>query len=125
MYPDDETHIAYRMGRRQVARLVRSNELTDRLTLPEETRWFIEPDEDGETGQLQVLQPPEDSLKPGEVRLSIEAAGLNFWDILRSIGAIDEGLLGEEVCGRVVEVGSDVHSVSVGDRVVALTFGRL
>lgn len=123
MYPDDETHIAYRMGMRQVARLVRSDELTDRLTLPEESGWFLEPDADGEIGQMQVLELPHDSLGPREVRLSIEAAGLNFWDVLYSIGAIDEGLLGEEVCGHVLEVGADVHSVEVGDRVVALTFG--
>ena len=123
MYPDDETHIAYRMGMRQVARLVRSDELTDRLTLPEESGWFLEPDADGEIGQMQVLELPHDSLGPREVRLSIEAAGLNFWDVLYSIGAIDEGLLGEEICGHVLEVGADVHSVEVGDRVVALTFG--
>ena len=48
---------------------------------------------------------------------------MNFWDVLYSIGAIDEGLLGEEVCGRILEVGADVDSVKVGDRVVALTFG--
>ena len=123
MYPDDETHIAYRTGSRQVARLVRADELRDRLTLPEESSWFLEPDADGEIGQMQVLEPSHDSLGPREVRLSIEAAGLNFWDVLYSIGAIDEGLLGEEVCGHVLEVGADVDSVKVGDRVVALTFG--
>ncbi len=123
MYPDDETHIAYRMGSRQVARLVRAGELRDRLTLPEESRWFLEPDENGEIGQMQVLEPSHNSLEPREVRLSIEAAGLNFWDVLYSIGALDEGLLGEEVCGHVLEVGADVDSVRVGDRVVALTFG--
>ena len=123
MYPDDETHIAYRMGRRQSARLVRASELGDRTTLPEDSLWFLEPDSDGEMGQMQVLELSHASLEPREVRLSIEAAGINFWDVLRSIGAIDEGLMGEEVCGRVLEVGADVHSVKVGDRVAALTFG--
>ena len=122
MYPDDETHIAYRMGRRQLARLIRASDQGDRATLPEEPLWFLDPDPDGEMGQMQVIELPHEPLGPRDVRLSIEAAGVNFWDVMRSIGAIDEGLMGEEVCGRVLEVGADVHSVKEGDRVVALTY---
>ena len=123
MYPDSETHIAYRLGLRQAARLVRTGADTERLTLPEGARWFLEPDAGGALEGLDVLDVPERSLEPGEVRVAVEAAGLNFWDVFRSLGLIDEGILGGELCGHVLEVGSDVTSVSVGERVVALAFG--
>ncbi len=123
MYPDSETHIAYRLGFRRVARLVRAGADTEQLTLPEGSRWFLEPDASGALEELQVLDSPERSLEPREVRVAVEASGLNFWDVFRSLGLIDEGVLGGETCGHVLEVGSDVTSVSVGDRVVALAFG--
>ena len=123
MYPDAETHLAYRLGLRQAARLVRAGAATERLSIPEDSRWFLEPDDGGALEGLQVLDTPERPLESREVRVAVEAAGLNFWDVFRAIGIIDEGLLGGEVCGRVVEVGSEVSSVSVGDRVVALAFG--
>ena len=123
MYPDSETHIAYRLGLRQAARLVRTGADTEKLTLPEGSRWFLEPDAGGALEGLQVLDSPERSLEPREVRVAVEASGLNFWDLFRALGLIDEGILGGEMCGHVLEVGSDVTSVSVGDRVVALAFG--
>ena len=123
MYPDSETHIAYRLGFRRAARLVRAGADTEQLTLPEGSRWFLEPDAGGALEELQVLDSPERSLEPREVRVAVEASGLNFWDVFRSLGLIDEGVLGGETCGHVIEVGSDVTSVSVGDRVVALAFG--
>ena len=123
MYPDSETHIAYRLGFRQAARLVRAGAESERLTLPEGSRWFLEPDEGGALEELQVLDAPERPLEPWEVRVSVDASGLNFLSVFRSLGLVQEGLLGEELCGHVVEVGSDVTEVSVGDRVVALAFG--
>ena len=36
LYPDSENHIAYRSGRRQVARLVRAGDGPERLAFPEE-----------------------------------------------------------------------------------------
>ena len=49
--------------------------------------------------------------------------GSTSGDVFRSIGFIDEGLLGGEMCGRVLEVGSDVSRVAPGDRIVGLAFG--
>ena len=123
MYPDAETHLAYRLGLRQAARLVRAGSGSERMTMPDDSRWFLEPDASGALEGLQVLDAPEHLLEPKEVRASVEASGLNFWDVFRAINIIDEGILGGEMCGRVVEVGSEVSSVAVGDRVVALAFG--
>ncbi len=121
LYPDAETHIAHRFGRRQGARLVRAAAVTDRLALPEEPGWMLEPDAGGSLDAIQVVPEPRQPLKPGEVRAAIEAFGLNFRDVFIAIGLVDD-FMGGEFCGRVLEVGDGVSSVAVGDRVVGMTF---
>ncbi len=123
LYPDTETHVAYRGGFRRAARLVRSEEGAERLTLPEGTQWLLEPDPRGALERMHVQPMPVRPLDSREVRVAVEATGLNFWDVFRSIGFIEEGLLGGEMCGHILEVGSDVSTVTVGDRVVGLAFG--
>ena len=123
LYPDPENHIAYRSGRRQAARLVRASAGPERLTLPEEPEWVLAPDPAGVFDRPYVQPLPARPLEPREVRVAVEAAGLNFWDVFRSLGFIEEGLLGREMCGRILEVGSEVSTVSVGDPVVGLGFG--
>ena len=120
LYPDAENQIVHRGDRRRVARLVRAGEGVERLTLPEEPDWLLGVDEDGALSGLQAPSPP---LEPREVRLGIEAAGLNFWDVFAALGLIDEKFLGTEMCGHILEVGSGVSSVSVGDRVVGVKRG--
>ncbi len=123
LFPDPENHIAYRRERRQVARLVRTGAGAARLALPEDADWVLAPDEGGaiETLQVQPLEPR--ALEPNEVRVAVDACGLNFLDVFRSMGLVEEGLLGEEFCGRVVEAGCDVTTVSLGDRVAGFAFG--
>ena len=123
LYPDPENHIAYRFERRQVARLVRVGAGPERLSLPEEADWALAPDPGGVFEKPYVQPLPAPPLKPREVRVSVEASGLNFWDVFRSLGFIPEGNLGREMCGHVLEVGSDVSTVSIGDHVVGLGFG--
>ena len=123
LYPDQENHIAHRYGRRVVARLVRAGTDTERLTLPEQPGWVLAPDPEGIFDKPYVKPLPEHSLEPKEVRVAVEAAGLNFWDVFRSLGFIEEENLGKEMCGHVLDVGSEVSTVSVGDHVVGLGFG--
>ena len=123
LYPDGEDHIAYRSGRRLTARLVRPDAVTGRLELPEESSWVLEPDTDGVFDRPQIKLLPTRSLQSREVRVAVEAAGLNFWDVFRSLGFIEEGDLGREMCGHVVDVGSDVSTAEIGDHVVGLGFG--
>ena len=123
LYPDPENHIAYRSGRRRVARLVRTDAGVERLALPEEPEWALAPDPAGVFERPYVMPLPARPLEPREVRVAVEAAGLNFWDVFRSLGFIEEGNLGREMCGRVVDVGSEVSAVSIGDPVVGLGFG--
>ncbi len=123
MYPDSEDHIAHRRGRRLAARLVRDGASAERLDLPEEPDWVLAPDPDGIFEKPFVQALPERSLEPDEVRVQVEAAGLNFWDVFRSLGFIEEGMLGREMCGYVLEAGSGVSHVKAGDHVVGMGFG--
>ncbi|MDE2806451.1 MAG: SDR family NAD(P)-dependent oxidoreductase [Gemmatimonadota bacterium] len=123
MYPDSENHIVFRSGRRQVARLVRTGDGAERLTLPDDSEWVLAPDPAGVFDRPYVQPLPARALEPREVRVAVAAAGLNFWDVFRSLGFIEEGLLGREMCGHILDIGSEVTTVSVGDQVVGLGFG--
>ncbi len=59
---------------------------------------------------------------PGEVRIAVEACGLNFADLLMSRGKYQERpeppvTLGMEMAGRVETLGAGVERLAVGDRV--------
>ena len=123
LFPDSENHIAHRGGRRQVARLIRTGAGAARLALPEEADWVLAPDEGGAIESLQVQPLAARALKPNEVRVEVDACGLNFLDVFRAMGLVEEGLLGEELCGRIVDTGPDVTTVSPGDRVAGFAFG--
>ncbi len=125
MFPDQESQVAYRYGNRLASRLVRSEAARTRLDLPEDSNWRLMP---GDEGVLDGLHPELTSytpLEPGQVRVAVEAAGVNFLDVLLSIGMVTSSdlVLGEEFCGRIVEVGAGVTRFSVGDRVVGMGFG--
>ena len=121
LHPDAETHVAYRFGRRQAARLVRAAAVAERLTLPEEPGWTLEPDAGGSLDAIRVAPDPQRPLEPGQVRAAIEAFGLNFRDVFIAIGLVDD-FMGGEFCGRVLEVGEGVTGFAAGDRVVGMTF---
>ena len=54
----------------------------------------------------------------------MEAAGLNFSDVLISVGAVEmDPMLGDEFCGQVTEVAPDVAEFKIGDRVLGLGIG--
>ncbi len=124
LFPDPETHIAYRHGIRQVARLIRGGTERTRLTLPNKVSWRLAPDASGSLEQLQVEPTGRLPLQPEEVRVAVEAAGLNFTDVLHGMGVLSHGLaMGREMCGRILELGSDHTDLSIGDQVVGLGFG--
>ena len=124
LFPDSESHIAHRRGRRRAARLVPAGAGAERLALPEDADWALAPDEGGAIETLRVQPVEARALEPNEVRAAVEACGLNFLDVFRAMGLVEEeGSLGEEFCGRIVETGSDVTTVTVGDRVAGFAFG--
>jgi len=60
---------------------------------------------------------------PGEVRIRVEASGLNFRDVLNALGMYPgpPGPLGGEVVGVIDAVGAQVTKFRAGDAVMALT----
>ena len=123
LWPDGENHIVWRGERRRVARLVKAGAAAPRTSFPVEGGWRLTTGTEGSLDALGLESVPERPLEPGEVRIAVDAAGLNFRDVLRAMGAIETGELGRELCGRVVATGANVPEVSVGDRVVGMAFG--
>ena len=69
---------------------------------------------------LRVRQVPDPSPGEGEVLLRVEACGVCFHDVINRRGDLPRtsvpAILGHEVAGEVIEVGSGVEGWSVGDR---------
>lgn len=68
---------------------------------------------------LELRVRPFAPLRPDEVRLRVLAAGLNFRDVLLTLGMYPGGdvPLGAECAGVVTELGADVAEFRVGDQV--------
>ena len=83
----------------------------------------------GPVEDLAVVERESPPLQPGQVRLSVSAAGVNFVDNLLIGGRYQikpplPFVPGMEVVGRIVELGDGMESFTVGDRVFAnLGFG--
>ncbi|PZA12927.1 NADPH:quinone oxidoreductase family protein [Rhodopseudomonas palustris] len=78
---------------------------------------------------LRLEEIERKALKPGEVRVAIRAAGINFPDILMCAGEYQlkpelPFIPGVEAAGEVIEIGEGVTGVRCGDRVIVkLRFG--
>src|SRR4051795_9791588 len=75
---------------------------------------------------LRVQERPAPALAPGEVRIAVRAAGINFADTMARLGLYPDApkppcVMGYEVAGTVESVGEGATEFSVGDRVVAGT----
>ncbi|HEX2388601.1 MAG TPA: medium chain dehydrogenase/reductase family protein [Solirubrobacterales bacterium] len=75
---------------------------------------------------LEVRERRDPQVAPGEVRIEVRAAGINFADLLARTGMYPDApkppcVIGYEVAGVVESVGTGVESVAVGDRVMAAT----
>ena len=75
---------------------------------------------------LQVQERPDPPVGPGEVRIAVRAAGVNFADTLARTGLYPDApklpcVVGYEVAGVVESVGAGVESLKPGDRVLAGT----
>src|SRR5918995_5336772 len=75
---------------------------------------------------LEVEERPDPPVGPGEVRIAVRAAGINFADTMARAGVYPDApktpsVVGYEVAGEVESLGSGVEGVAVGDRVIAGT----
>ncbi len=73
---------------------------------------------------LQVQELPDPEVGPGEIRIAVKAAGVNFADTMARVGLYPDApkppcVMGYEVAGEVESVGEGVDGFAVGDRVFA------
>lgn len=90
--------------------------------------WLIEKDRDGKSDMaLRQIEPPE--MGPGDIRVQVEAIGVNRADLLQVRGlypappGVDPRIPGLEYAGTVLAVGSRVQQHQPGDRVMGLVPG--
>lgn len=75
---------------------------------------------------LEVQERPDPPVGPGEVRISVRAAGINFADTMARVGLYPDApkppcVLGYEVAGEIESVGEGVADLAPGQRVMAGT----
>jgi NADPH:quinone reductase-like Zn-dependent oxidoreductase len=75
---------------------------------------------------LQVQERPDPPVGPGDVRIAVKAAGINFADTMARTGLYPDApkppsVIGYEVAGEVESVGEGVTGYKAGDRVLAGT----
>ncbi|MFI1569044.1 type I polyketide synthase [Streptomyces sp. NPDC020490] len=127
----DEPQFALRGGRTLVPRLARTHTSGGLLTPPPGTTWALGSTAAGTVDNLALLPRPEAAAELPEhgVRVAVHAAGLNFRDVLVSLGMYPGGgFMGCEAAGVVVETGPGVTHLAVGDRVAGMVphaFGPL
>ncbi|EFL30423.1 polyketide synthase subunit [Streptomyces viridochromogenes DSM 40736] len=120
-----EPQLAWRDGKLHAPRLVRalsgSGVIHGVSGFGAGDTWRITPQGTGSLDAL-VKTPHEAAtrpLNPGEVRIEVRAAGLNFHDVVAALGMVDDPEdLGAEGAGVVTEIGPDVTRFAVGDRVM-------
>ncbi|WP_445195093.1 SDR family NAD(P)-dependent oxidoreductase [Streptomyces sp. TYQ1024] len=121
----DEPQLALRDGTLLIPRLVRATG-GPAVGAPGARDWRLET---SGTGTLEGVAPvtcPElaEPLASGQVRLEVRAAGINFRDVLVSLGMVPgQTGLGGEGAGVVTEVGPDVTHLAVGDQVMGVLGG--
>lgn len=82
---------------------------------------------DGGIDGLSLAAIAPRALAPGEVRVAVRAAGLNFRDVLSTMGMLPGKLppLGVEMAGEVIETAGDAGGLAPGDRVFGYAPGAL
>ncbi|MFJ7071083.1 SDR family NAD(P)-dependent oxidoreductase, partial [Streptomyces sp. NPDC101115] len=122
-----ETQLAVRDGALMVPRIGRATADGSLVPPAGVTAWRLSVRDRGTLDHLALDPCPESEapLGDGEVRIAVRAAGVNFRDVLNTLGLYpgDPGLLGLEGAGVVTEVGPGVTGMAVGDRVMGLLSG--
>ncbi|MEU1910558.1 SDR family NAD(P)-dependent oxidoreductase, partial [Streptomyces hygroscopicus] len=123
VWSGDEPQLAVRGDALWVPRLAR---VEPGLRVPEGPSWHLDAAEYGTLDHLALL-PDEAGTAPlaaGQVRIEVRAAGLNFRDVLVTLGMYPgRSVIGTEGAGVVTEVGPEVEGLAVGDRVMGLFSG--
>ncbi|MGY4648902.1 fatty-acid--AMP ligase [Mycobacterium sp. URHB0021] len=115
--PASEPQLALRNGVVHIPRLAR----TSSLTPPDAPAWQLATTGKGDLANLTLVPASAPTaLAPGQIRIQVQAAGLNFHDVVVALGAIADEGLGAEAAGVIIDTAPDVTSVRPGDGVMGL-----
>ncbi len=121
-----EPQVAIRGGALFAPRLAPAGS-TGALAVPEGVSlWRLDGGGADTLEDLALVASPEAGgvLEPGQVRVGVRAAGINFRDVLIALGVYPgEASLGGEGAGVVLEVGPGVEDLLPGDRVMGMLAG--
>jgi len=119
-----EPELAVRQGKFLVPRLLHWAR-SGQLPMPRTDDYVLAPTERGAIDNLRLTQTEVAPPATNEVQVRMEAAGLNFRDVLNVLGLYpgDPGPIGGDLCGIVTEVGSEVTGFTVGQRVMGFMQG--
>jgi acyl transferase domain-containing protein len=115
-----EPELAVRNGKLVAPRLAGTD--AGASPLPDRMREVLRFASRGDLGELHLVREARRVPGPGEVEIEIRAAGINFRDVLNTLGMVPgaSDRLGAECSGVVVATGDGVQEFQPGDEVVAL-----
>ncbi|UMB71291.1 type I polyketide synthase [Mycobacterium paraterrae] len=116
--PVDEPELALRQGKALASRLLQWSR-SGHLNVPRADDYALLPTERGAIDNLRLTEKQVEPPEPGYVQVRVEAAGLNFRDVLNVLGLYpgDPGPVGGDFAGTVTQLGEGVSHVEVGQRV--------
>ncbi|WP_181785274.1 type I polyketide synthase [Streptomyces phytophilus] len=126
LHPDGEDQVALRDGRRFAARLVPADLPATGSGVPR----ALSLPAPGVIDDLRLTERMPRALGADEVRIRVSHAGVNYRDVLLSLGMYPgqddrPPVMGWECAGTVTETGDTVTDVAVGDEVIAFAEGAL
>ncbi|KUI24956.1 polyketide synthase [Mycobacterium sp. IS-1742] len=109
--PVDEPELALRQGKLLASRLLHWAR-SGHLTVPRSSDYVLAPTERGAIDNLRLTETDVPPPAEGYVQVRVEAAGLNFRDVLNVLGLYpgDPGPIGGDFAGVVTQLGDGVGS---------------
>src|SRR5574337_518923 len=122
--PLEEPELALRQAKFLVPRLVQWAR-SGHLAVPRATDYILAPTERGAIDNLRLAETEVPPPPEGQVQIRVEAAGLNFRDVLNVLGLYpgDPGLIGGDFSGIVTQLGGGVTGLEIGQRVFGFITG--
>jgi acyl transferase domain-containing protein/NADPH:quinone reductase-like Zn-dependent oxidoreductase/acyl carrier protein len=116
--PIGEPELALRQGKALASRLLQWSR-SGHLTVPRADDYALLPTERGAIDNLRLTETEVPAPDEGYVQVRVEAAGLNFRDVLNVLGLYpgDPGPVGGDFAGTVTQLGEAVSGLEVGQRV--------
>lgn len=122
--PVAEPELALRQGKFMASRLLQWAR-SGHLTVPRAADYALAPTERGAIDNLRLTETEVPAPGEGYVQVRVEAAGLNFRDVLNVLGLYpgDPGPIGGDFAGVVTQLGDGVTGLEIGQRVYGFMQG--